>query len=166
MTPAQDAQLPCLPRSTLSWFGNSLKKIPIQITWNLNETMVSINLRYGKLYTMIFGWGSWIPHELSDQNRKERVEAFQKNLAKFQEGKLRLCHVITGDKSRFDLRQIGHKLWGYSERGTSSNIRTILKFFNFFYVFFSVLSLNSYNSMKQYALIKIIQHKCAEINVL
>jgi histone-lysine N-methyltransferase SETMAR len=51
----------------------------------------------------------WIPHKLSDQNRKERVEACQENLAKFQEGKWRLCDVITGDKSRFYLRQIGHE---------------------------------------------------------
>jgi hypothetical protein len=51
----------------------------------------------------------WIPHELSDQNLKERVEACQENLAKFQEGKSRLCDVITGDESWFYLRQIGHK---------------------------------------------------------
>jgi hypothetical protein len=49
-----------------------------------------------------------IPHELSDQNRKERVEACQKNLAKFQEGKWRLCDVITGDESWFYLRQTSH----------------------------------------------------------
>jgi histone-lysine N-methyltransferase SETMAR len=51
----------------------------------------------------------WIPHKLSDQNRKERVEACQENLTKFQEGKWRLCDVITGDESWLYLRQIGHK---------------------------------------------------------
>jgi histone-lysine N-methyltransferase SETMAR len=51
----------------------------------------------------------WIPHELSDQNRKERVEACQEIVAKFQEGKWRLCDVITGDESWFYLRQIGIK---------------------------------------------------------
>ena len=29
----------------------------------------------------------WIPHDLSEKNRKERVEACQENLAKFKEGK-------------------------------------------------------------------------------
>lgn len=51
----------------------------------------------------------WIPHELSDKNRRDRVEACRENLAKFSEGKWRLCDVITGDESWFYLRQIGHK---------------------------------------------------------
>jgi len=51
----------------------------------------------------------WIPHELTDKNRIERVEACRENLAKFKEEKWRLCDVITGDESWFYLRQIGHK---------------------------------------------------------
>ena len=50
-----------------------------------------------------------MPHELSDKNRRDRVEACRENLAKFSEGKWRLCDVITGDESWFYLRQIGHK---------------------------------------------------------
>ncbi|CAF1548990.1 unnamed protein product [Didymodactylos carnosus] len=51
----------------------------------------------------------WIPHELTDKNRNDRVQACRENLAKFKEGKWRLCDVITGDESWFYLRQIGHK---------------------------------------------------------
>ena len=40
----------------------------------------------------------WIPHKLTDKNRKERIEACRENLAKFKEGKWRLCDVITGDE--------------------------------------------------------------------
>ncbi|XP_065674068.1 protein GVQW3-like [Hydra vulgaris] len=39
----------------------------------------------------------WIPHELTDQNRKNRVEASKENLALFRNGLLRLCDIITGD---------------------------------------------------------------------
>ncbi len=44
----------------------------------------------------------WIPHDLTDKNRKDRVDACRENLA-------RLCDVITGDESWFYLGQIGHK---------------------------------------------------------
>ena len=43
-------------------------------------------------------------HDLTDKNRKDRVDACRENLAKFKEGKWRLCDVITGDESWFYLR--------------------------------------------------------------
>ena len=51
----------------------------------------------------------WVPHELIKINRQERVETYQKNLAKFKDGTWRLCDVITEDESWFYLRQIGPK---------------------------------------------------------
>ena len=40
---------------------------------------------------------------LSDANRRERVEACRENLAKFQEFKRRLCGIITGVLRQFYL---------------------------------------------------------------
>jgi len=39
----------------------------------------------------------WIPHELTEQNRKERVRICKQNLEKFKSNKWRLCDVVTGD---------------------------------------------------------------------
>jgi len=69
----------------------------------------------------------WIPHDLSDANRRERVEACRENLAKFQEGKWRLCDVITGDESWFYLRQIGHKSSNKSWVGEGESPRSMVK---------------------------------------
>ena len=69
----------------------------------------------------------WIPHDLSEKNRKERVEACQENLAKFKEGKWRLCDVITGDESWFYLRQIGHKSSNASWVKEGENVRTVVR---------------------------------------
>ena len=49
-----------------------------------------------------------IPHELTDQNLKDRVEACKENIALFSNGPWRLCDIITGDESSFYLRQVGH----------------------------------------------------------
>ena len=51
----------------------------------------------------------WIPHYLSPENRKKRVDICKENLAKFSEGKWRLGDVVTGDESWFYLRQVGRK---------------------------------------------------------
>ena len=51
----------------------------------------------------------WVPHNLTEENRKERVRICKENLAKFNEGKWRWCDVITGDESWFYHRNIGSK---------------------------------------------------------
>ena len=51
----------------------------------------------------------WIPHFLTDENRVQRVEACRENLAMFQEGKWRLCDILTGDESLIFWRRIGRK---------------------------------------------------------
>ncbi|XP_004205774.1 histone-lysine N-methyltransferase SETMAR-like [Hydra vulgaris] len=66
-----------------------------------------------------------IPHELTDQNRKNRVEACKENLALFRNGLWRLCDIVTEDESWFYLRQVGHK---------SANARFQPK--SMFYIFF------------------------------
>ena len=51
----------------------------------------------------------WIPHELTKTQKRKRVEICQKNLAKFKEGKWRLCDVITGDELWIYHRKIEKK---------------------------------------------------------
>ncbi|XP_065665676.1 protein GVQW3-like [Hydra vulgaris] len=68
---------------------------------------------------------SWIPHELIDQNRKNRVEACKENLALFRNGPWRLCDIITGDELWFYLRQVGHKSANASWVGEGESPRTI-----------------------------------------
>ena len=50
-----------------------------------------------------------ISHELTDQNRKDRVKACKENLALFRNCQWRLCDIITGDDSWFNLQQVVHK---------------------------------------------------------
>jgi len=43
----------------------------------------------------------WIPHELTEKNRQDRVEACRENLDKITKGKWPLCDIITDDESWF-----------------------------------------------------------------
>jgi histone-lysine N-methyltransferase SETMAR len=83
--------------------------------------IINSSLKYKKLASR------WIPHELTEKNRQERVEACQENLAKFKEGKWRLCDVITGDESWFYLRQIGHKSSNASWVAEGESPRTVVR---------------------------------------
>ena len=40
----------------------------------------------------------WIPHELVEQKRKDRVRICKHNLEKFKSNKWRLCDVVTDDE--------------------------------------------------------------------
>ncbi|CAF3408292.1 unnamed protein product [Rotaria socialis] len=51
----------------------------------------------------------WIPNQLTDSQRAERVRICQENLAKFNQGTWRLCDVVTGDESWFYHKQLGRK---------------------------------------------------------
>lgn len=69
----------------------------------------------------------WVPHELSDKNRQERVKICQQNLAKFKENKWRLCDVITGDEAWFYHRQIGRKQSNASWVVEGQSPRTVVR---------------------------------------
>jgi hypothetical protein len=43
----------------------------------------------------------WIPHELTEKNRKERVRICKQNLEKFKSNKWKLSDVVTGDECWF-----------------------------------------------------------------
>jgi len=52
----------------------------------------------------------YVPKDLTDFQRAERVRICKENLLKFQQGTWRLCDVITGDESWFFHKQLGRKL--------------------------------------------------------
>ena len=41
----------------------------------------------------------WVPHQLTDEQKQQRVKLCRENLAKFQNGSWRLCDIITGDET-------------------------------------------------------------------
>jgi hypothetical protein len=52
----------------------------------------------------------YIPKQLTDSQRAERVRICKENLAKFESGAWQLCDVIIGNESWFYHKQIGRKL--------------------------------------------------------
>ena len=69
----------------------------------------------------------WVPHDLSEKNRQDRVSICQENLAKFKEDKWRLYDVVTGDESWFYHRQIGRKQSNASWVAEDEGPRTIVR---------------------------------------
>lgn len=51
----------------------------------------------------------WVPHELTERNRQDRLRICQDNLAIYRDGPGRLCDILTGDETWIYLRQIGRK---------------------------------------------------------
>jgi histone-lysine N-methyltransferase SETMAR len=51
----------------------------------------------------------WVPHQLTAEQKRLRVQICQENLKKFQQGSWRLCDILTGDESWIYYRQIGRK---------------------------------------------------------
>jgi hypothetical protein len=66
----------------------------------------------------------WVPHELIDKQKHERVKLCRENLAKFHAGSWRLCDIITGDEVWVYHRQIGHKSTNKSWVGEGESPRT------------------------------------------
>lgn len=69
----------------------------------------------------------FVPHNLTEENRRNRVRLCEENLAKFRDSSWRLCDVITGDASWFYWRQIGHKQSNKSWVGEGEKPRTIAR---------------------------------------
>ena len=51
----------------------------------------------------------WVPHQLNDEQKRERVRLCRENLSKFRNGSWRLCEIITVDEVWIYHRQIHHK---------------------------------------------------------
>ena len=69
----------------------------------------------------------WIPHQLNDEQKQERVRLCRENLAKFRDGSWRLCDIITGDETWIYHRQIHHKSTNKTWIGEGESPRTIVR---------------------------------------
>jgi histone-lysine N-methyltransferase SETMAR len=72
----------------------------------IEEIQDQIGLSHGTIHRIITDHlnlkkitARYIPKNLTDFQRAERVRICKENLAKFQEGTWRLCDIITGDES-------------------------------------------------------------------
>ena len=69
----------------------------------------------------------WVAHELTQKNKAGRVRICEKNLAKFNSSKWRLCDVVTGDECWFYHRQIGKKQSNLSWVAEGEAPRTVVR---------------------------------------
>jgi [histone H3]-lysine36 N-dimethyltransferase SETMAR len=99
-----------------------------------DEIEAETSLSRGTIHTIIHDHlkmrkltSRWVPHELTEKNRQDRVRICQENLAKFKEGKWRLSDVVTGDESWFYHRQVGKKQTNKSWVAEGENARTVVR---------------------------------------
>ena len=69
----------------------------------------------------------WVPHQLTDEQKQERVQLCRENLAKFRDGSWRLCDIITGDETWIYHRQIHRKSTNASWVGEDESPTTIVR---------------------------------------
>jgi histone-lysine N-methyltransferase SETMAR len=69
----------------------------------------------------------WVPHQLTDEQKQQRVKLCRENLAKFQNGSWRLCDIITGDETWIYHRQIHHKSKNASWVGEGESPTTVVR---------------------------------------
>ena len=69
----------------------------------------------------------WVPHQLTEQNRQDRVRICQENLAKFEDDKWRLCDVVTGDEVWIYYKQNGGKQSNKSWVAKGESPRTVVR---------------------------------------
>ncbi|CAF4847578.1 unnamed protein product [Rotaria sp. Silwood1] len=69
----------------------------------------------------------WVSHELTDEQKQQRVQLCRENLAKFQTGSGRLCDIITGDETWIYHRQIYHKSKNASWVGEGESPTTVVR---------------------------------------
>ena len=69
----------------------------------------------------------WVPHFLSEQNKRDRVRVCEFNLERFRDNRWRLCDVVTGDESWFFWRQIGRKQANSSWIQEGESPRTVVR---------------------------------------
>ena len=72
----------------------------------ITETSLSLSLCHGTIERIIHNWlktkkvtSCWVPHQLTDEQKQQRVELCCENLAKFQNSCCRLCDIIRGDET-------------------------------------------------------------------
>jgi transposase len=99
-----------------------------------DEIIAETSLSYGTIERIIHDClkmkkvtSRWVPHELTDKQKHERVKLCRENLAKFHAGSWRLCDIITVDEVWIYHRQIGHKSTNKSWVGEGESPRTMVR---------------------------------------
>ncbi|CAF0880875.1 unnamed protein product [Rotaria sordida] len=69
----------------------------------------------------------WVPHQLTDEQKQERVKLCRENLAKFRDGSYRLCDIKTGNETWIYHRQIHRKSTNASWVGEDESPTTIVR---------------------------------------
>ena len=69
----------------------------------------------------------WVAHQLTDEQKQERLRIYRQNLEKFRNGTWRLCDIITGDETWIYHRQIGRKSSNSTWVGENEPPRTIVR---------------------------------------
>ena len=69
----------------------------------------------------------WVPHELTPEQKENRVKLCKENLAKFHSNSWRLCDIVTGDETWIYLRQVGRKQSNASWIGQGESPRTVVR---------------------------------------
>ena len=103
------------------WFKYDEIKTETALSRGTIEAIIHKHLKMKKLVSRL------IPHELTEQNRKDRVRICIENLVKFDDGTWRLCDAVTGDESWFYWRQVGKKQSNKSWVAEGEKARTVVK---------------------------------------
>lgn len=83
----------------------TIKEIQEQtgLTYGTTQRIIKDHLQLTKITAR------YVPKELTDFQRNERVRICRENLRKFKDGTWRLCNAVTGDESWFFHKPIGRK---------------------------------------------------------
>ena len=73
------------------------------LTYGTTQRIIKDHLQLTKITAR------YVPKELTDFQRNERVRICRENLRKFKDGTWRLCNAVTGDESWFFHKQTGRK---------------------------------------------------------
>jgi len=85
------------------------------------ETIIHQHLNLRKLASR------WIPYALRDDQKRKRVELCRSNLAMIEEGKWRLCDIVTGDETWIYHRKIEKKATNSSWVKPGESPRTVVR---------------------------------------
>ncbi|CAF3228612.1 unnamed protein product [Rotaria socialis] len=99
-----------------------------------NDIIAETSLSRGTMEQIIHNYlkmkkvtSRWIPHQLNDEQKQERVRLCRENLAKFRDGSCRLCDIITGGETWIYHRQIHHKSTNKTWISEGESPRTIVR---------------------------------------
>lgn len=107
-----------------------------------------LGVSYGTISTIIHDQlnlkklcARWVPHELSEQCKQQRIQVCQENLAKIESGRWRLCDIVSGDETwiyqrSLDSKQSNMKWCGADDAPATVVRRSQYEKKNMFVVFF------------------------------